>query len=139
MVTGSEVFKARDRKTNRIVALKKVRMENEKEGVSVKHELLADLHQSGSKINDHVKWSCEMYLPSTHPAHLGATPTHPAHLGATPSTTFSYLGIHGYPDRGVHPMCGWSMDAHSYLDIHGYPDRGVHPMCVCPWMVHGCP
>lgn len=29
-----EVFKARDRKTNRIVALKKVRMENEKEGVS---------------------------------------------------------------------------------------------------------
>ena len=30
-----EVFKARDRKTNRIVALKKVRMENEKEGVSL--------------------------------------------------------------------------------------------------------
>ena len=34
---------------------------------------------------------------------------------------------------------GWSMDVHSYLGIHGYPDRGVHPMCVCPWMVHGCP
>ena len=30
-----EVFKARDRKTNRIVALKKVRMENEKEGVGL--------------------------------------------------------------------------------------------------------
>jgi len=29
-----EVFKARNRKTNHIVALKKVRMENEKEGVS---------------------------------------------------------------------------------------------------------
>ena len=28
------MFKARDRKTNRVVALKKVRMENEKEGVS---------------------------------------------------------------------------------------------------------
>ncbi len=28
------MFKARDRKTNHIVALKKVRMENEKEGVS---------------------------------------------------------------------------------------------------------
>ncbi len=35
IVCSSEVFKARDRKTNRIVALKKVRMENEKEGVSV--------------------------------------------------------------------------------------------------------
>jgi len=32
--TFGEVFKARNRKTNHIVALKKVRMENEKEGVS---------------------------------------------------------------------------------------------------------
>ena len=30
-----EVFKARNRKTNHIVALKKVRMENEKEGVCI--------------------------------------------------------------------------------------------------------
>ena len=30
----SEVFKARDRETRRLVALKKVLMENEKEGVS---------------------------------------------------------------------------------------------------------
>ena len=36
VVACSEVFKARDRKTNRIVALKKVRMENEKEGVGEK-------------------------------------------------------------------------------------------------------
>lgn len=34
MFTYREVFKARNRKTNQIVALKKVRMENEKEGVS---------------------------------------------------------------------------------------------------------
>ena len=34
-----EVFKARNRKTNQIVALKKVRMENEKEGVSWVHLL----------------------------------------------------------------------------------------------------
>ena len=34
-VLSSEVFKARNRKTNSIVALKKVRMENEKEGVSI--------------------------------------------------------------------------------------------------------
>ncbi len=33
MTLFREVFKARDRKTNRLVALKKVRMENEKEGV----------------------------------------------------------------------------------------------------------
>ena len=32
--TIREVFKARNRKTNHMVALKKVRMENEKEGVS---------------------------------------------------------------------------------------------------------
>ena len=32
-----EVFKARNRKTNHMVALKKVRMENEKEGVSLPH------------------------------------------------------------------------------------------------------
>ena len=30
-----EVYKARDRETGKLVALKKVRMENEKEGVSV--------------------------------------------------------------------------------------------------------
>ena len=33
----SEVFKARDRKNGRLVALKKVCMENEKEGVSNVH------------------------------------------------------------------------------------------------------
>ncbi len=33
MTLSREVFKARDRKTNRLVALKKVRMENEREGV----------------------------------------------------------------------------------------------------------
>ena len=42
----SEVFKARNRKTNVMVALKKVRMENEKEGVSlcflVSGRLMAD-------------------------------------------------------------------------------------------------
>lgn len=31
----SEVYKARDRETGKLVALKKVRMENEKEGVSL--------------------------------------------------------------------------------------------------------
>ena len=31
----SEVFKARDKQTKRLVALKKVLMENEKEGVSI--------------------------------------------------------------------------------------------------------
>lgn len=35
LIPCREVFKARDRKTNRLVALKKVRMENEKEGVSL--------------------------------------------------------------------------------------------------------
>ena len=33
--THREVYKARDRESGKIVALKKVRMENEKEGVSV--------------------------------------------------------------------------------------------------------
>ena len=33
LLTDREVFKARDRKTSAIVALKKVRVENEKEGV----------------------------------------------------------------------------------------------------------
>ena len=36
-VTIREVFKARNRKTNALVALKKVRMENETEGVSRGH------------------------------------------------------------------------------------------------------
>ncbi len=36
-VTIREVFKARNRKTNALVALKKVRMENETEGVSCGH------------------------------------------------------------------------------------------------------
>ena len=35
--TNSEVFKARDRKTNAVVALKKVRVENEKEGVRLSY------------------------------------------------------------------------------------------------------
>lgn len=38
-----EVFKARNRKTNHMVALKKVRMENEKEGVSSPHSPLERL------------------------------------------------------------------------------------------------
>lgn len=37
--TIREVFKARNRKTNHMVALKKVRMENEKEGVSPRSPL----------------------------------------------------------------------------------------------------
>lgn len=39
-----EVFKARDRKTGRLVALKKVCMDNEKEGVSL-NNMLYDLYQ----------------------------------------------------------------------------------------------
>ena len=71
----------------------------------------------------------------------------------------SYLGIRGYPDRGlgVHPVCvsldgpwmpivtwaltegctlcacvpGWSMDAHSYLGIRGYQEGlGVHSIIL---------
>ena len=34
IATRREVYKARDRETGKLVALKKVRMENEKEGVS---------------------------------------------------------------------------------------------------------
>jgi len=35
-IVDSEVFKARCKKTKKLVALKKVLMENEKEGVSIK-------------------------------------------------------------------------------------------------------
>ena len=58
----SEVFKAKDKKTGRIVALKKILMENEKEGVSflIFFNTLYFFWGSKSLYNDYIIISIEI-------------------------------------------------------------------------------